>query len=434
MSLLTIMVLINILFSFIIIFFVMRNSTEGVTKRIESLFRNYGDVSRNELRTEMKTVREEIAGALKDNRMELSAAMEALRRSTGEGLERFNISQSGQSERLNKTIGELQAKVITVVNQGLKEIQDKNEIKLEQMRKTVDEKLHETLENRLTQSFETVTKQLLEVQKGLSEMQSLAQDVGGLKKVLSNVKNRGILGEAQLSAILEQFLSPEQYEANVRVKPRSRENVEYAVKLPGAEEKTFVWLPIDSKFPIEDYQRLTDAYEAGDKESIDISAKALESRLVGQARDIREKYIDPPNSTDFALMFLPFEGLYAEALRRPGLFEKLQRDYKVTIVGPTTLTAFLNSLQVGFKTLAISKQSGEVWKVLGAVKTEFGKFGDSLQAVHSNLESASNKLSQVSNRAKQMERKLEKVSSLPAGEAALLIGEAASGNDETNLF
>jgi DNA recombination protein RmuC len=299
------------------------------------------------------------------------------------------------------------------VETRLEAIQKSTEERLEQMRRTVDEKLHEALEKRLGESFNLVAQRLEQVQKGLGEMQSLAQDVGGLKRALTNVKTRGVLGEAQLGALLEQFLSAGQYAANVKIRPRSPEVVEYAVKLPGGEEGGTVWLPIDAKFPIEDYQRLMEAYELGDLAAVEVAGKALELRLLTQAREIRDKYIAPPHSTDFALLFLPFEGLYAEALRRPGLLERIQRECKVTFVGPTTLTAFLNSLQVGFKTLAISKQSGEVWKLLGHVKTEFGKFGEALLSVQKKLDEASSKLGDVSKRKELMEKRLAGVEAMP---------------------
>lgn len=299
------------------------------------------------------------------------------------------------------------------VKQGLDAIQTSNEAKLEQMRRTVDEQLHDALERRLGESFNLVAQRLEQVQKGLGEMQSLAQDVGGLKRALTNVKTRGVLGEAQLGALLEQFLSAGQYAANVKVKPRSPEVVEYAVRLPGTEEGGTVWLPIDAKFPLEDYQRLMEAYEAGDLAAVDAAGRALENRLLSQARDIRDKYLAPPHTTDFALLFLPFEGLYAEALRRPGLFGRLQRECKVTFVGPTTLTAFLNSLQVGFKTLAISRQSSEVWKVLGHVKAEFGRFGTALSAVQDRLDDASKRLGEVAKRKELMEKRLAGVEVAP---------------------
>jgi DNA recombination protein RmuC len=299
------------------------------------------------------------------------------------------------------------------VQQRLEALQASNEAKLEQMRRTVDEQLHEALEKRLGESFNLVAQRLEQVQRGLGEMQGLAQDVGGLKRALTNVKARGVLGEAQLGALLEQFLSPGQYQANVHVRPRSPEVVEFAVKLPGPEEGGTVWLPIDAKFPLEDYQRLMEAYEAGDLVAVEAAGKALEVSLLSQARDIRDKYIAPPHSTDFGLLFLPFEGLYAEVLRRQGLFERLQRECRVILVGPTTLTAFLNSLQVGFKTLAISRQTSEVWKVLGHVKAEFGRFGGALAAVQKKLEEASGKLGDVSARRDQMEKRLAGVEAAP---------------------
>lgn len=332
--------------------------------------------------------------------------------------EALRLARAEQGEQLRQ--------VQEQVRQRLEALQQSNEARLEQIRRTVDEQLHAALEKRLGESFSLVAQRLEQVQKGLGEMQNLAQDVGGLKRALTNVKTRGVLGEAQLGALLEQYLAPGQYAANVRVKPRASEVVEYAVKLPGAEEGGTVWLPIDAKFPIEDYQRLTEAYEAGDFAAVEAAGKALEARLLSQARDIRDKYIAVPHSTDFALLFLPFEGLYAEALRRPGLLERVQRECRVTFVGPTTLTAFLNSLQVGFKTLAISRRSGEVWKVLGQVKTEFGRFGEALASVQRKLEEASGKLEDVSRRKDQMERRLSGVEALPVGlesPAALAVPE-----------
>jgi DNA recombination protein RmuC len=338
----------------------------------------------------------------------LTEGLRALEKSIQEALQSARMEQGARLDQVN-----LQ------VQQRLEAIQKSNEARLEQIRHTVDEKLHEALEKRLGESFNLVAQRLEQVQKGLGEMQNLAQDVGGLKRALTNVKTRGVLGEAQLGALLEQFLAPGQYSANVKIRPRSNEVVEYAVKLPGGDENGTVWLPIDAKFPIEDYQRLMEAYELGDIPAVDAAAKALESRLLSQAREIRDKYIAPPYSTDFALLFLPFEGLYAEALRRPGLLEKIQRECKVTFVGPTTLTAFLNSLQVGFKTLAISRQSSEVWKVLGHVKTEFGKFGEALSAVQKKLEEASGRLGDVSKRKELMEKRLSDVEAMPTDVGAL---------------
>jgi DNA recombination protein RmuC len=332
-----------------------------------------------------------------------------------EGFQSLGTSLQEALRQARTEQGEQLLQVQQQVQQRLDGLQRSNEERLEQIRRTVDEKLHEALEKRLGESFNLVAQRLEQVQKGLGEMQSLAQDVGGLKRALTNVKTRGVLGEAQLGALLEQYLAPGQYAANVKIRPRSGEMVEFAVKLPGPEEGGTVWLPIDAKFPLEDYQRLMEAYEAGDLAAVETAGRALEARLLSQAREIRDKYIAPPHSTDFALLFLPFEGLYAEALRRPGLLERLQRECKVTFVGPTTLTAFLNSLQVGFKTLAISKQSSEVWKVLGQVKTEFGKFGTALESVQKKLDEASTKLGEVSKGRDRMEKRLADVEAAPQG-------------------
>lgn len=344
---------------------------------------------------------------------QLGDGLQAGRREQGDRLEEVRKSLEAALAQSRKELGERLEGLQLQVQERLGLLQKSNEERLEQMRQTVDEKLQSTLEKRLGESFSLVAERLEAVQKGLGEMQNLASDVGGLKRALTNVKSRGVMGEAQLGAILEQYLAPGQYAANVKIRPRSGEMVEYAVKLPGPEEGQTVWLPIDAKFPIEDYQRLLDAYELADVEGIATHGKALEDRLWSQARDIRDKYIAVPHSTDFGILFLPFEGLYAEALRRPGLFEKLQRECKVTLVGPTTLTAFLNSLQVGFKTLAISKQSSEVWKVLGNVKYEFGKFGSVLESVQKKLGEASDKLSDVAKRKELMEKALGKVEAAP---------------------
>lgn len=328
----------------------------------------------------------------------LSTQLQSLR-------EELRLARLDQGARLESLQGKVQER--------LERMSTANEARLEEMRRTVDERLQVTLEQRLGESFRLVGDRLEQVQRGLGEMQALAQDVGGLKRALTNVKSRGVLGEAQLGALLEQFLARGQYEANVKVRPRSGEMVEYAVKLPGTQEGEHVWLPIDAKFPLEDYQRLCEAYEAGDPLAVEANGKALEQRLLGQAREVRDKYLAPPHTTDFALMFLPFEGLYAEALRRPGLLERLQRECRVTILGPTTLTAFLNSLQVGFRTLAITKRSSEVWKLLGTVKTEFGRFGESLQAVDRKLDEAKTRLGAVSERSRILGEKLIRVESMP---------------------
>ncbi len=297
------------------------------------------------------------------------------------------------------------------------QLNEDNQKQLEQMRQTVDEKLQKTLEDRISKSFQLVSERLEQVYKGLGEMQTLAAGVGDLKKVLSNVKTRGILGEVQLGAILEQILTPEQYEENVRTKSTGNERVEFAVKLPG-DDKGTVWLPIDAKFPGDAYAKLVDAYDAGDPATIELAAKNLERVIKSEAKDIHDKYIEPPYTTDFGIMFLPFEGLYAEVVRR-GLLEVLQRDYKVNIAGPTTMAALLNSLQMGFRTLAIQKRSGEVWNVLGAVKTEFDKFGDVLESAQSRINQANAELDKlIGTRTRAIQRKLKNVESLTTADSA----------------
>jgi DNA recombination protein RmuC len=304
------------------------------------------------------------------------------------------------------------------VEQRLDRIQQDNAAKLEQMRQTVDEKLHATLEKRLSDSFRQVSERLELVHKGLGEMQTLAAGVGDLKKVLSNVKSRGVFGEVQLEALLEQVMAPEQYEKNVATRPGSRDRVEFAIKLPGQERGAPVLLPIDAKFPIEDYQRLQAAQDAGDKPLIEMAEKALEARVKQEAKTISEKYVEPPHTTEFALLYLPFEGLFAEVLRRPGLFDQVQRQWRVTICGPTNLLAYLNSLQMGFRTLAIQQRSSEVWKVLGTVKSEFGKFAEVLANTKRQLQTVANTIDQAEVRTRQIERKLKDVEVLPGVEAA----------------
>jgi DNA recombination protein RmuC len=304
------------------------------------------------------------------------------------------------------------------VEQRLERIQQDNAAKLEQMRQTVDEKLHATLEKRLSESFKQVSDRLELVHKGLGEMQTLAAGVGDLKRVLSNVKTRGVFGETQLAALLEQVMAPEQYEKNVATRPGSSARVEFAIKLPGRDAGSPVLLPIDAKFPLEDYQRLQAALEAGDLLAAEVAGKALEARVKLEARSIAEKYVEPPHTTDFALLYLPFEGLFAEVLRRPGLFDQVQRDSRVTICGPTNLLAYLNSLQMGFRTLAIQQRSSEVWKVLGTVKSEFGKFAEVLANTKRQLQTVANTIDQAEVRTRQIERKLKDVEVLPGAESA----------------
>jgi len=308
------------------------------------------------------------------------------------------------------------------IEQRLAQLQQGNEFKLDQMRATVDEKLHATLEQRLGESFKQVAERLEQVHRGLGEMQTLARDVGALNRVLTNVKTRGIFGEVQLAALLEQVFTPEQYATNVATVPGSSDRVEFAVRLPGQrDDGAPLWLPIDAKFPREDYERLLDAHERADLVALEAAAKAIETRLRLEARTIREKYVAPPHTTDFAILFVPTEGLYAEALRRPGLVEAMQREHKVMLAGPTTLLATLSSLQMGFRTLALEKRSAEVWEVLGAVKTEFGKFGDVLAKTKKKLEEAHNTIDQAEVRTRAMARQLRSVEALPEGRAAQLL-------------
>ena len=313
-------------------------------------------------------------------------------------------------------------KMRLTVEQKVTSLQEDNHKQLEEMRKTVDEKLQDTLEKRISQSFQLVSERLEQVYKGLGEMQTLANGVGDLKKVLSNVKTRGILGEIQLKAILEEILAPEQYEENVATRKGSSNRVEFAIRLPGSDDKC-VYLPIDSKFPGDKYAKVVDAYESGEPDVINKALKELDDVIKKEAKDIHDKYIDVPNTTDFAIMFLPFEGLYAEVVRR-GLVEVLQRDYKINVAGPTTMAALLNSLQMGFKTLAIQKRSSEVWDILGAVKSEFAKFASALELTQERLEKAQSDLENlVGVRTRQMQRKLDKISAIDAQKAKQLIEE-----------
>lgn len=344
----------------------------------------------------------------------------------GERLDAFGRELARFSQGLDERFERLRLSV----EARLGAIQNDNAVKLEEMRRTVDEKLHATLEQRLGESFKLVSDRLEQVHRGLGEMQTLAAGVGDLKRVLTNVKTRGTWGEVQLSALLEQLLTSEQYAANVATRPGAGERVEFAVRLPGKDDGTPVWLPIDAKFPVEDYHRLLDAQERGDLGAVEEAAKALENRLKAEARTIREKYVEPPHTTDFAILYLPTEGLYAEALRRPGLPETLQRDWRVNLAGPTTLAAMLNSLQMGFRTLAIEKRSAEVWAVLGAVKTEFGKFGEALAHTRKKLEEASNSIGKAETRTRVLSRRLREVEALPVADAEQLIGVVEAEADE----
>ena len=366
-------------------------------------------------------------------RLSLQQQAQQARDEQGSALKRFGETLTLQLGQLTESNDRRFAEIRTTIEQRLKDIETNNATKLEEMRRTVDEKLHATLEQRLGESFKQVSDRLEQVHRGLGEMQTLAAGVGDLKKVLTNVKTRGTWGEVQLEALLEQLLTADQYAKNVATVPKSAERVEFAIKLPGRQDPEGVavpvWLPIDAKFPREDYERLIEAQERADPVAVEEASRALEARIRAEARAIAEKYVAPPHTTDFALLFLPTEGLYAEVLRRPGLTDMLQRDYRVTIAGPTTLTALLNSLQMGFRTLAIEKRSSEVWQVLGAVKTEFGKFGDVLAKTKSQLETVTRSIEAAETRTRMMNRKLRDVEALPGEQASGLLGDALPGAD-----
>ena len=366
-------------------------------------------------------------------RLSLQQQAQQARDEQGATLKRFGETLTLQLGQLTESNDRRFAEIRTTIEQRLKDIETNNATKLEEMRRTVDEKLHATLEQRLGESFKQVSDRLEQVHRGLGEMQTLAAGVGDLKKVLTNVKTRGTWGEVQLEALLEQLLTTDQYAKNVATVPKSADRVEFAIRLPGRQDPEGVavpvWLPIDAKFPREDYERLIEAQERADPVAVEEASRALEVRIRAEARAISEKYVAPPHTTDFALLFLPTEGLYAEVLRRPGLTDTLQRDYRVTIAGPTTLTALLNSLQMGFRTLAIEKRSSEVWQVLGAVKTEFGKFGDVLAKTKSQLETVTRSIEAAETRTRMMNRKLRDVEALPGEQASGLLGDALLGAD-----
>lgn len=369
--------------------------------------------SRSEASEESKRLREEIAANQKVAGDSIIKALKDLG-----GLQQQSIT--GVENRVRNLVDSNEGrldKLREVIDKQLSALQESNEKKLEQMRETVDEKLQSTLEKRLGESFQLVSERLEAVQKGLGEMQNLATGVGDLKRVLTNVKTRGTWGEYQLGDILEQILSPDQYMKNVQPNPVSSETVEYAIRLPGTDDDSPVWLAIDAKFPQEDYQRLLDAAQTADADGVGRWTKALIRTVERSAKDISKKYIEPPYTTDFAIMFLPIEGLYAEVLRQPGMLEKLQRKHRVVIAGPTSLSAILNSLRMGFRTLAIEKRSSEVWKVPSAVKTEFGKFGDVLARVKRQLRTASNTIDTTEVRTRAMERRLKTVEALPDHDA-----------------
>jgi DNA recombination protein RmuC len=357
---------------------------------------------------------------------------QASREAQDVALKRFSDAMAEQLRSLSDANERRLVEVRTTVEQRLATLQQGNEQKLEQMRATVDEKLHATLEARLGESFKQVADRLEQVHRGLGEMQLLAKDVGSLNRVLTNVKTRGIFGEVQLSGLLEQVFTLEQYSTNVETVPGTGARVEFAIKLPGRREDGMpLWLPIDSKFPREDYERLVEAQERADPAGVESAGRAIEMRLRAEARTIREKYVAPPHTTDFGIMFVPTEGLYAEALRRPGLVESMQREHKVMLAGPTTLLATLSSLQMGFRTLALEKRSAEVWEVLGAVKTEFGRFGEVLAKTKKKLDEASNTIDAAERRTRAMTRTLKSVEAAPGDRVQALLPGLLSDDEET---
>jgi DNA recombination protein RmuC len=394
------------------------NSSEAGIAELKHAFEAFDRYSRDEmsrLRGELLIISSENRKELNDNlsqqsvtsREEMKSSLNSLSENFTRRMQDLGNTQQQQAEALRKT-----------VEGQMEQIRVNNEAKLEQMRVTVDEKLHDTLEKRLGDSFKIVSERLELVQKSMGEMQNLAIGVGDLKKALTNVKTRGVLGEIQLENLLTEMLSPDQYEKNFRPNKRRDEIVEFAIRLPGRDEDMeSVFLPIDAKFPIEDYHRLLEAYELGNIAAVESARKNMVQRIKACARDIRDKYINPPATTDFGILFLPFEGLYAEVLRNLGLFESIMREYHVILSGPTTAAALINSLQVGFQTLAIQKKSAEVWKILSAIKHEFGKFGAVLDQTQKKLMEASNTIEKASHRSRQIEKRLSRVQDLPAPES-----------------
>lgn len=436
-----IFLIINIFGLGLLIFLSLRqkrvDNTDQITRVVETQFEKSNKI----LKEEMSLNRKEASDSEKRLREELSGLFKGFGDSIDKRMSEFATTQNKNFEEFSVKLSELIEKndnkldkVKEAVEKKLESLQKDNSEKLEAMRVTVDEKLHATLEKRFGESFKVVSDRLEAVHKGLGEMQTLALGVGDLKKVLSNVKSRGTWGEAQLGNLIEEILTPEQYEKNVKTKKSSRENVEFAVKLPGNDDDVKqVWLPIDAKFPLEDYQRLVEAQEQANLVLIEELSKALEMRIKSEAKDVRDKYLDPPYTTDFGILFLPVESLYAEVLRKPGLFELIRREYRVIIAGPTTTQVILNSLQMGFRTLTIQKRSSEVWTLLGAVKTEFGKFGNLLEKTHKKIQEASNTIEGAVTKTRTIERKLNKVQNLPVAEAKKLVLEAPDEESPASL-
>jgi DNA recombination protein RmuC len=402
------------------------NHLMSIEKSIERVERTINDEmakNRSENNLVARALREEVANTLSNLNESILKRMNENTRSQLAQLETFSQQLQGLTQMNEQKLERMRE----AVEKQLHMLREDNGSKLEEMRKTVDEKLNQTLEKRLGESFKLVSERLEMVHRGLGEMQTLASGVGDLKRVLSNVKTRGIWGEIQLENLLEQILTIEQYAKNVATIPGSNDRVEFAIKLPGRDtQESIVWLPIDAKFPQEDYQRLLEAQDQANAVLAEEAAKALENRIKGEAKDIANKYVCVPHTTEFAILFLPIEGLYAEVLRRPGLCDTIMRNYKVIIAGPTTLSALLNSLQMGFRTLAVEKRSSEVWSLLGVVKTEFGKFGDLLDKTHKKLQEASNSIDVAARKSRTIERKLKNVQELPQDEALDLLDIAAT--------
>jgi DNA recombination protein RmuC len=391
------------------------------------------------LREEMGRNRLEAAQNSRQVREDMATAMKGLGDSTINSISQIGLQQKGQFDTFAQQLVALtdsnerrMIELRATVDERLKQMQTDNAARLEQMRQTVDERLTATLEQRLGESFKQVSDRLEQVHKGLGEMQTLAAGVGDLKQVLTNVKTRGTWGEVQLGMLLEQIMTREQYEANVACKQGCAERVEFAIRLPGqpGRDGDEVWLPIDAKFPVEDYQRMLDAQDKGDLPGMDAALRALEVRIKASAKDIQTKYLDPPRTTDFAIMFLPTEGLYAEVLRRPGLVDSLQANFRVLVTGPTTLGALLNSLQMGFRILTVEQRSSEVWQLLGAVKTQFGQFGGLLEKVHKKLDQASSTIEDAAKKSRTIERRLRTVQELPGDAAGNLLSLASAEEAE----
>lgn len=434
-----VLILAVVIAQFAVILVLLKKGSNGPQDQVIRKFEEYEKcIDKHEvvLREEFSRNREEMGKSASIARNELTETFTKFSVLLDQKLtaiqDAVNLSGRQNREELALSLKSFEGKVDGMrdaVEKKLTALQEDNSAKLEKMRETVDEKLHKTLETRLGESFKLVSERLELVQKGLGEMQTLATGVGDLKKVLSNVKTKGVLGEYQLGAILEQLLTPAQYEPNVKTKKGSNDLVEFAVKIPSKEDSSRVlWLPIDAKFPTEDYSRLINAYDLGDVAEIETGTKALKTKIEKFAKDINTKYIDPPNTTDFAIMFLPFEGLFAEVLRIPGLFESIQRDYKITITGPTTISAFLSSLQMGFRSLAVEKRTSEIWQLLGAVKTEFGKFGEVLEKTKQRLDAASKEIDSAGVRSRAIEKQLRDVQELPAGTAKKLLEETIAAD------